>query len=172
MQNGSYTIWAWISKLEKHEDICQLQNRFHLSSNSIILLINIKIYCTYLFFLIKAVSVLSYINFRLVLFVSLTIDDSGDAFPYFKLLGNMDELVTMARRSSLLLLPCGLGVRAYFFDLLTTMSGTILVVIGKDVINLMDLPSFWDNFSYGLLTVVFVRRDGDDDRLILMVDGI
>jgi len=115
---------------------------------------------------------MSYTNFRLVLFVSLTIDDSGDAFPYFKLLGNMDELVTMARRSSLLLLPCGLGVRAYFFDLLTTMSGTILVVIGKDVINLMDLPSFWDNFSYGLLTVVFVRRDGNDDRLIMMVDGI
>ena len=172
MQNESRTICAWISKLDKHVDMSPLQNQFHLSSNEIILLINIKIYCTYLFFLIKTVSVLSYINFRLVLFVSLTIDDSGDAFPYFTLLGNMDVFVTMARRSSLVLLPCGLGVRAYLFVLLTTVSGTSLVVVGIGGINLMDLPSFWDNFSYGLVTVIFVRRDGDIDRLILMVDGI
>jgi len=119
------------------------------------------------------VSVLSYINFRLVLFVSLTIDDCGDAFAYFVLLGYRDEFVTTARLSSLLLLPCGLGVRAYLFVLLTTVSGTRLVVGNIDVvINLIDLPSFWDNFSYGLVTVIFVRRDGDDDRLILMVDGI
>ena len=149
-----------------------MQNQFHLSSNKIIQSINITMYCTYLFFFVKTVSVLSYINFRLVLFVSLTIEDCGDAFAYFVLLGYRDEFVTTARLSSLLLLPCGLGVRAYLFVLLTTVSGTSLVVVGIGGINLMDLPSFWDNFSYGLVTVIFVRLDGDIDRLILMVDGI
>ena len=115
-------------------------------------------------------SVLLYINFRLVLFVSLTIDDCGDAFPYFALLGNMDEFVTIARRSSLLLLPWRLSVRAYLFVLLTTVSGTSLVFVGISVIDILDLP-FWDNFSYGLLTVFFVRDD-DNNRLMLMVDGI
>jgi len=53
------------------------------------------------------------------------------------------------------------------------VSGTSLVVGNIDVvINLIDLPTFWDNFSYGLMTVIFVGRDGDDDRLILMVDCI
>ena len=118
-------------------------------------------------------SVLSYINFRLVLFVSLlTIDDCEDAFAYFVLLGYRDEFVTMARLSSLSLLPSGLGVRAYLFVLLATVSGTSLVVGFIDVINLIDLPTFWDNFLYGLTTVIFVRPDGDDDRLILMMDCI
>jgi len=58
------------------------------------------------------------------------------------------------------------------FVLLATVSGTSLVVGFIDVINLIDLPTFWDNFLYGLTTVIFVRRDGDDDRLILMMDSI